>query len=120
MEAIVACQNGHAPGRVRQPTARLASISPNDCSEQNVHSPCKRQSRGAFTLPWRGNSARRLFVLSTSVRKRRQQAAMGMELQEGDAAPDFLMPTDQGGQVSLKEFTGRPVVLYFYPKANTP
>jgi len=43
-----------------------------------------------------------------------------MELQVGDAAPDFQMPTDQGGQVSLKDFRGRPVVLYFYPKANTP
>jgi hypothetical protein len=49
-----------------------------------------------------------------------QRTVWCMELQVGDAAPDFQMPTDQGGQVSLKEFRGRPVVLYFYPKANTP
>ncbi len=37
----------------------------------------------------------------------------------GDKAPDFTMPTDGGGTVSLKDFTGQPVVLYFYPKDDT-
>ncbi len=41
------------------------------------------------------------------------------ELAPGDLAPDFELPRDGGGTVSLKEFAGRPVVLYFYPKDNT-
>jgi peroxiredoxin Q/BCP len=39
---------------------------------------------------------------------------------EGDKAPDFNLPRDGGGTVSLKEFKGKPVVLYFYPKDDTP
>ncbi len=39
---------------------------------------------------------------------------------EGTQAPDFSLPRDGGGTVSLKDFKGRKLVLYFYPKANTP
>lgn len=38
----------------------------------------------------------------------------------GDAAPDFTAPTDGGGSVRLKDLRGKKVVLYFYPKDNTP
>ena len=38
----------------------------------------------------------------------------------GQRAPDFKMETDTGGSVSLKKFEGNPVVLYFYPKDDTP
>ncbi|MEQ8441606.1 MAG: thioredoxin-dependent thiol peroxidase [Alphaproteobacteria bacterium] len=43
-----------------------------------------------------------------------------MSLSEGDMAPDFSMPTDGGGTISLSELAGKPVVLYFYPKDDTP
>jgi thioredoxin-dependent peroxiredoxin len=41
-------------------------------------------------------------------------------LQPGDPAPDFSLPDDAGGTVSLGDFTGRKVVVYFYPAAMTP
>lgn len=42
-----------------------------------------------------------------------------MSLSEGDIAPDFTMPTDGGGSLTLSELRGKPVVLYFYPKDDT-
>ena len=39
---------------------------------------------------------------------------------EGDQAPDFTLQSDAGDEVTLSSFRGRPVVLYFYPKADTP
>ena len=42
------------------------------------------------------------------------------ELKQGDQAPDFTLPTDGGGTVSLKQLRGKPVILYFYPKDDTP
>lgn len=37
----------------------------------------------------------------------------------GDVAPDFTLPRDGGGTISLSAFRGRPVVLFFYPKDDT-
>ena len=39
---------------------------------------------------------------------------------EGKKAPAFTLPSVSGGTVSLKDLKGKPVVLYFYPKDNTP
>jgi peroxiredoxin Q/BCP len=41
-------------------------------------------------------------------------------IREGEPAPDFTLASDTGEQVSLSQFRGRPVVLYFYPKDDTP
>ncbi|MGA2096793.1 MAG: thioredoxin-dependent thiol peroxidase [Candidatus Acidiferrum sp.] len=41
-------------------------------------------------------------------------------LKVGDKAPDFHLKTDEGKEVSLSDFKGKRVLLYFYPKANTP
>ncbi|MBO6837630.1 MAG: thioredoxin-dependent thiol peroxidase [Alphaproteobacteria bacterium] len=43
-----------------------------------------------------------------------------MALSEGDTAPDFTMPTDGGGTIRLSDLKGKPVILYFYPKDDTP
>ena len=37
-----------------------------------------------------------------------------------DLAPDFTLPDENGKTVSLKNFRGKNVVLFFFPKANTP
>ena len=39
---------------------------------------------------------------------------------EGELAPDFTVTSDAGEPVTLSSFRGRPVVLYFYPKDDTP
>ena len=41
-------------------------------------------------------------------------------LKTGDPAPDFLLEDKHGNKVSLSDFKGKKVVLYFYPKDNTP
>ena len=39
---------------------------------------------------------------------------------DGDAAPDFELESDEGAPIRLSELRGKPVVLYFYPKDDTP
>lgn len=41
-------------------------------------------------------------------------------LQEGDSAPHFVLPRDGGGFVSLASYAGRKLVIFFYPRADTP
>jgi peroxiredoxin Q/BCP len=43
-----------------------------------------------------------------------------MALEAGDTAPDFTIPDQNGDPVTLSKLRGKPVVLYFYPKADTP
>ena len=43
----------------------------------------------------------------------------GVMIEAGTTAPDFTLPDQDGNPVSLSDFRGRPVVLYFYPKAGT-
>jgi peroxiredoxin Q/BCP len=39
---------------------------------------------------------------------------------EGNAAPDFSLPTNSGETVRLKDFAGKKLVVFFYPRADTP
>jgi peroxiredoxin Q/BCP len=43
-----------------------------------------------------------------------------IKLKEGDKAPGFTSKNENGLEVSLKDFKGKKLVLYFYPKDNTP
>jgi peroxiredoxin Q/BCP len=47
-------------------------------------------------------------------------AVAPVRLEPGDAAPDFSLPTDSGGTLSLSDLRGQRVVLYAYPAAMTP
>src|SRR6266436_8803844 len=42
------------------------------------------------------------------------------KLKPGDAAPDFALTDQRGKTVKLKDFRGKKLVVYFYPKADTP
>ena len=41
-------------------------------------------------------------------------------MQANDKAPEFKLPDENGQERSLKDFKGKTVVLYFFPKADTP
>jgi thioredoxin-dependent peroxiredoxin len=41
-------------------------------------------------------------------------------IDQGDQAPDFTLPDQDGNRVKLSDLQGQPVVVYFYPKADTP
>jgi thioredoxin-dependent peroxiredoxin len=45
---------------------------------------------------------------------------MPIVIEQGDQAPDFALPDQDGTTVRLSDLRGQPVVVYFYPKADTP
>lgn len=45
---------------------------------------------------------------------------MSYKIQVGDALPDFAASDQEGNEISSEDFLGSPVVLYFYPKDDTP
>ncbi len=56
----------------------------------------------------------------TAATKSGATAAGSTTLKEGQTAPTFMLPDADGNMVSLKDFKGKKVVLYFYPKDDTP
>ena len=45
---------------------------------------------------------------------------LGIGMKLNDKAPDFSLPDENGKDVSLSELCGKTVILFFYPRANTP
>jgi len=41
-------------------------------------------------------------------------------LKPGQKAPDFRLRSDDGNEIALKDFKGKRILLFFFPKANTP
>jgi len=65
---------------------------------------------------WNRSGRGPLFLHAASERRNKD---MAKEIRKGDKAPDFTLPSDQGGEVRLRDLKGKKVVLYFYPKDNT-
>jgi len=79
----------------------------------------RRAAAGA--KPKAAPAARRAAAKSApSPHAARPLPAAPIHLQEGEPAPPFVLPRDGGGQVALSDFAGRKLVLFFYPRANTP
>ncbi len=71
------------------------------------------------------NLSRDMVVLAWGVQFRYQASATPfngepMAIEVGQPAPDFTLPSDTHGEVTLSALRGQTVVLYFYPKDNTP
>jgi peroxiredoxin Q/BCP len=49
-----------------------------------------------------------------------KKPSLELKLKEGQPAPDFTAATNGGGRISLSELKGRSVILYFYPRDDTP
>src|SRR3954447_21563947 len=69
-----------------------------------------------------GSDIYRLPMYASSLARRpgASPASLAGMIEAGQQAPDFTLPDQDGGDVTLSDFRGRTVVLYFYPKADTP
>jgi thioredoxin-dependent peroxiredoxin len=74
----------------------------------------------ATLSPWRKTRHKRLFSGRTPEGRTRKFFMSENLLKAGDPAPDFDLPTAGGGRVSLAGLKGKRVILYFYPKDDTP
>ena len=52
-------------------------------------------------------------------RSKTKRKGVTMAIQEGKTAPAFTLPDQNGNKVALKDFRGRNIILFFYPKDNT-
>jgi thioredoxin-dependent peroxiredoxin len=96
----------------RKPAKGTSESSQNVDSKQLKASSPKRapQSKASAFAP----------KTSSSREKAETSPAVKSALAEGTKAPAFRLPRDGGGTVSLSEYAGKKLVLFFYPRADTP
>ncbi|BAM89683.1 hypothetical protein S58_36900 [Bradyrhizobium oligotrophicum S58] len=100
---------GAAPGN--RVAAAAKKVAKKTASQTTTKSAKKTTAKTAMA---------KAATTKASVAKAAKPASGGAGLAEGAKAPAFKLPRDGGATVSLADFAGRKLVLFFYPKANTP
>ena len=124
----------HSMTSAKKPTSKSRGPSATKSSKNGKkRQPASSASKASHRAPPKalnpagaGKSVRRNAALSKaegakpSPRKAGASAAARSALAEGARAPSFRLPRDGGSTVSLGDFAGRKLVLFFYPRADTP
>ena len=100
----------------KKPAARKASKAAKTATRTTVAKPektAKTTSAKASHKP----TSKQLIKSNLSAPTK---PVAGTELVEGATAPGFSLPRDGGGSVSLADYAGKKLVLFFYPRADTP
>ena len=106
----------------KKPAAKVASKVAKSAAKAAVSKPdktAKTTSAKASHKP----TAKQLIKPNLSVPPKPAVSAepeVATELVEGATAPAFSLPRDGGGSISLADYAGKKVVLFFYPRADTP
>jgi peroxiredoxin Q/BCP len=98
--------------------------SPKSNTKTKTGAPLERAveitKRGVPGAPKAKPAAAKAKVAAPKARPAAAKAKTGVPLGEGSKAPDFSLPDDTGAIVSSASLAGKPYVLYFYPKDDTP
>jgi len=110
-----------SPKPASRKAARARSVTsakkpPSKTRRARANKPGKKATKQPATTP-RGASHK---APSKQLKKANAPAARKAVLAEGAKAPAFRLPRDGGSTVSLSDFPGKKLVLFFYPRANTP
>ncbi|WP_454618830.1 peroxiredoxin [Bradyrhizobium cenepequi] len=97
-------RSGKAVASVKPPAAKARKAVAKKSSKAAKAAPAKASHKAA----------------SKSLKSAASAATKSTILVEGTKAPDFRLPRDGGGEVSLTDFAGKKLVLFFYPRADTP
>jgi thioredoxin-dependent peroxiredoxin len=124
--AAKASRSGKAGARTRTRTAARVQATSKVQATTKAKAATKASSAKAGTK----SSGRTVAASKPAAKRAKPPATTGggtksgtgpaVILQEGATAPDFTLPRDGGGAVRSADYAGRKLVLFFYPKANTP
>ena len=100
----------------KKPAAKVASKAAKTATKTSVRKP----EQTAKTTPAKASHKPTSKQLIKSNLSDATKPAAGTALVEGAKAPPFSLPRDGGGSVSLADHAGKKLVLFFYPRADTP
>ena len=112
------------PPTVKKAAAKTAKARTGTPPEAIAKTPRGRvaASQSAASKSLKSSASAPALASKTQAKSKKPSspAAPSRIIVEGENAPDFSLPRDGGGNVSLRDFRGKKLVLFFYPKADTP
>jgi peroxiredoxin Q/BCP len=105
-----------AAASAKKPAAKAAKPAAKEAGRK----PAKKPVQAAKTASAQASHKPTSKQLIKSNLSNPPKPAAGTGLVEGAMAPPFSLPRDGGGSVSLADYAGKKLVLFFYPRANTP
>jgi peroxiredoxin Q/BCP len=103
----------------KKPAAKAASKPPTSAAKRVVKPAVKTPDKTAKTASNKASHKPPSKPLKSNL-SAPPKPVPGAELVEGAIAPSFSLPRDGGGNVSLADYAGKKLVLFFYPRADTP
>ncbi|WP_083754460.1 peroxiredoxin [Bradyrhizobium murdochi] len=104
------------PALTKKPAAKAAKTA----AKAAAGKPAKKPAKTAKTASAKASHKPTSKQLIKSNLSDAPKLAAGTGLVEGAMAPPFSLPRDGGGSVSLADYAGKKLVLFFYPRADTP
>jgi peroxiredoxin Q/BCP len=103
--------------KIREKSAPARPATKSVAGSRRSASEPKPKASGSAAAKAPSRQSRR----GASAAKEAAERSTGSDIvREGQPAPPFDLPRDGGGRVALRDFAGRKLVLFFYPRANTP
>ena len=110
--------------RKKSPTTSRKSTTAKQASVRSPKAPTVRTAKTGGTKAAKSKKAappsRKQGSQRAASKPLKQSATQSAVLAEGAMAPDFHLPRDGGDSISLADFAGQKLVVFFYPRADTP
>jgi peroxiredoxin Q/BCP len=108
------------PTSAKKPAAKVASKVASKAAKSTAKAAISKPAKSAKTTSPEASHKPTSKQLIKSNLSAPAKSVPGTELVEGAMAPGFSLPRDGGGTVSLADYAGKKLVLFFYPRADTP
>jgi thioredoxin-dependent peroxiredoxin len=109
---------------VRAKTSKASKTSAKTSAAKSSRAAAKTSNKKRASKTSHKAASKRLKSSSSSAAAKLRNKSSSVEkthmLAEGAKAPPFHLPRDGGGMISLSDFSGKKLVLFFYPRADTP
>ncbi|MEH2508486.1 MULTISPECIES: peroxiredoxin [unclassified Bradyrhizobium] len=108
------------PASTKKPAAKVANKAAKTATKAAAKKPAKKPAKTAKSASAKASHKPTSKQLIKSNLSDTPKPVAGTGLVEGAMALPFKLPRDGGGSVSLADYAGRKLVLFFYPRADTP
>jgi peroxiredoxin Q/BCP len=104
----------------KKPAAKVAGKAAKSAGKATAKQPDKTAKTAKAAPPAKASHKPPSKSLKSNLSSTPPKPVAGTELVEGAIAPPFSLPRDGGGSVALADYAGKKLVLFFYPRADTP